>query len=85
MHPDCLEHVESAQLRHLDVEEQQVGRRPLDGFDRRGPAVVFSGEFNVGLSLEQFHDTPAGRCLVVDNEGSNRRLHGSARGESTVP
>ena len=43
-HVERLEDVEAIQLRHLDVEQHQIGRRRLDRVHGRGAVPAFTGD-----------------------------------------
>ena len=70
--PEALQHVEAVHLRHLDVEEDEVGRFLLGDLEPRG--AVGREQALVALVLEDHLQRRADGLLVVDDE--DPRLHG---------
>src|SRR6266480_2528398 len=66
---------EAVHLGHLDVEEQQVGRRAPDGVECRAAVGAFSHDVNLGVVGEQRADGGARGRLVVHHEGPDPLGH----------
>ena len=80
---DQFEDLEAVELRHMNVEEEQVGlelRNHLDGFKSIG---ALAHDFNFGMALQQFAQELAGKFFVLDDYGAGfvfcfLRRHGCA-------
>jgi hypothetical protein len=64
---DQLEHLEAAQLRHLDVEEQQIGRELGHDLDRLEPVSALPHHLDVRMLAEKLPHDRARQRLVVDD------------------
>jgi hypothetical protein len=69
---DRPEHVEAVDLRHLDVQEEQVRRRLLDHPDRFPAVRALGDDLHVPGLREQAADAPARQRLVVHDHGADR-------------
>ena len=71
-----LDDVETGHLRHLDVEEDEVGAEGDDPLDRLLAVAALADDLDVGLLLEEVAEPLAREGLVVDDEGAERGLGG---------
>ena len=62
---------EAVQFGHLDVEEDEVGRQPLDGGHRLGAVRRLADHFDVGLCREEAEDPLPRYRLIVNDERAN--------------
>ena len=65
---DRLHDLEPVALRHLDVEEHQVGTLARDERQRRLSVAALADDGDAGLGGEQAADAAARRRLVVDDQ-----------------
>src|SRR5258708_27859069 len=68
-----LEHLEPIQLRHLDVQQQQVGIVLGHGIRRRESVRPVGHDLDVLVSEEELAEKLAGRRLVIDDDGPDHR------------
>ena len=66
-----LQHFESVELRHLNVEEKDVGIVLRDRADRFEAIRGFGDDLEVLVRTEVFAKDVAGERLVVNDDGSN--------------
>jgi len=74
-----LEHFEAVDLRHLDIQKNEVGVELLDGLEPFKTVVAFLQDGDIGIRLQIFADDEAREGFVVDkNRGDRlqRRLGG---------
>ena len=64
------QHLDAAQIRHLDVGDQQVDRLALERVDRG--AAVLGQQHLVALAAEHDRQQLAHRSLIVDDENARR-------------
>ena len=70
---DEFEDFETIELRHLDVEENEVGVEFIDGFHGLEAVGAFGDDFEVGVGGDEFAKDGAGEFLVVDDDGADFR------------
>ena len=63
-----FQHFKPVQLRHLDVEEHQVGPQFGDRLDRFEAVGAFADNVDVGMKAEVFAQYPARKLFVVDDD-----------------
>ena len=79
-----LEHLEAVQLRHLHVEEEDVGRELRDRLHRLEAVRALADDHDLGIALQLLPQRAARELLVVDDEG--RHAHsGSVTSTRKVP
>ena len=66
--PMQLEHVESVELRHLDVEHQQVGLQLRGRLDRLEAVRAFRHDLDVRVLCQPLAKDPARQLLVIDDD-----------------
>src|SRR5215475_12327990 len=73
---DQLQNIESCELGHLHVEEQQVGLVLGDCFYRLQSVLAFGDDFDFLVRAEQFAQYFARQLFVVNDQGTqtSRRL-----------
>jgi hypothetical protein len=77
--PQELQHLEAVELRHLDVQEEEVGLqlgRRLHGLEA---VAALAHDLGLGDAIEVFAQEDAGRFLVVHDEDAHC-AHGPGRG-----
>jgi len=81
------EHGEPVALRHLDVEEDEIGGERLQRSDRRRTIATFSHDLHVGVHRQQLAHATARQRLVVDEQCSDhdRRHCAGRRATHRVP
>ncbi len=67
-----LEHLEAVELRHLHVEEHQVGGQLRDRLHRVEPIAAFGDDRDAGVSAEILAHHRARQRLVVDDDDAKR-------------
>ncbi len=77
-----LEHLEAVELRHLDVEEQQVGGEVVHGLDRLEAVLALADDLEAARALEILAQHRARRLLVVHDHDAQRRAGRAALGSS---
>ena len=73
--PDRLDDAEAVELRHLNVEKDDVGfvaMDRVDGVDTRG---TLCGDLDLGMLGQQPHELPAAERLVIDDQGAQGCQH----------
>jgi hypothetical protein len=66
-----LQHLESVEARHLDIQKYKIGFQPVDQFAALQPVLRFANQFNFfGVICQQFFKPVAGRLLVVGYQGA---------------
>ena len=60
---------EPVHRRHLNVEEDEIGRIAPDGLEGLGAVRALPDHLDVRLLAEQRHEARAGHRLIVDDEG----------------
>ena len=58
-----FEHAEPVELRHLDIEKDQVGSPRLNDFDRLQPVAALADDFDIRRARQQLSN-PRGPRLV---------------------
>ncbi len=66
-----LENIESVRLRHLHIEEEEVGAGRADGGGGLDAGAAFAGEFDAGIEAEEAGDVAAGERLIIHNHDAN--------------
>jgi hypothetical protein len=66
------DHFEAVELRHLDVEEDEVWLVGDDGLQRGGAIAALADEHDVALGREQTTDAAPRHRLVIDDQGAER-------------
>ena len=69
---DQLEHLEAIELRHLDVEENKVGRKFVDGLDGFEAVAALGRDFDFGMGGKEFAKIAARQFFVVDENRAPR-------------
>ena len=72
--PDRLDDAEAVELRHLHVEEDQVGLRRVDRRHRLAAGGAHAHHLDVGFERQQADQAVPGHRLVVDDQRANRRV-----------
>jgi hypothetical protein len=70
---DQLQDLETVELRHLDVQEHHVRHQLTDPLDRLEPVSTLADHHHPGLRGQVLAHQVAGRALVVDDHGAQRR------------
>ena len=78
-------HVQAGDRRHLDVEEDQVGRLAADRFHRGHAVAAFAQQLDLRILAQQSHDRPARDRLVVDDEGGDPHAGTGSVASATSP
>jgi hypothetical protein len=65
-----VEHAETVQPRHLNVEQEQVNGQPLQHFDRLDAVATLRDDLDVVTASEEDPNRRAGVRLVVDNRNA---------------
>ena len=76
---DSLEHVEAGDLRHVHVQENEVGMLPADGFNGVLSAGALADDLNVRVLVEGPRQTVPGELHVVDDQGANTHAGTASR------
>ena len=64
-----IEHAESIETRHFDIEKNDVGSEPLDGLHRRGSIDGFAGNLDsIDMCSKQALEPAARFALIVDDQ-----------------
>ena len=80
--PQELENLEAADLRHLDVQEEEVGPQLVDRLDRLEAVAALRHDLHLLLATEVLPQDRPGRLLVVHDDHAERtRRAGSRRGD----
>ena len=80
-----LQHLEAVQLRHLDVEEEDVRGEFAHRFHRFEAVGALADDLEVRVGGEQLAQHAARQLLVVDNERADAgRAHGTAASGSAA-
>ena len=66
-----LHHLEAVQLRHLDVEEDQLGVELADRLDRLEAVGAFADDLDVGVVSQVFAQQRARQVFVVHDQHSH--------------
>ena len=74
---DALEDAEAVEIRHLDVEEHEVGPELLDRDDGLATVAALPDDLDAGFVREEGAQALAGEGLVVDDEGPHDGAHHS--------
>ena len=69
---DGFDDTKAIHLRHLDVEEDEVGVGAADGFNGGFAIAALTDDIDVRLVLEQTQERLAGKGLIIDDEGTKR-------------
>src|SRR5262245_52243046 len=69
------EHVETIQLRHLNVEKQQIGWRTLNRFYRFPSVTAFTHDLDLRIAFEQDSQISPRQRLVINDESLNLVAH----------
>ena len=72
---DLFQHTEAVQLRHLHVQENQIGFVPSDGGERISPVSAFAEDIDIRLLVEQLANPLSRQRFVVDNQRPNFSIH----------
>ena len=72
---ELFQHIEAVQLRHLHVQENQVGFVSADGGERVAPVGALAKDFDVRLLVQQLSDPFPRQRFVVHNQRSDFRRH----------
>ena len=67
-----VNHAEAVDSRHLDVEQQQIDRHPLEHFERLFAVAAFGDDLDARPPLQQDADRLARVLLVVDDRDTSR-------------
>ena len=70
--PEQLEHLEAVELRHLDVEEHQVGRELGHRLDGVEAVAAFGHNRDARMRAEKLAHDRARQRLVVDDDDAKR-------------
>src|SRR5262245_10252730 len=70
---DGLQHFEAIEVRHLNVEEYEIGPFVDDRIDRFAPSAALPDDRDTITRFEERADTLAGERFVVDDEGARPR------------
>src|SRR5258705_12557629 len=76
---DRADHTEPVDLRHLHVEQDEVGLERFDRLDRRLAVGAVTNGFELRILADQLAQPCAGQGLVVDDEHT-QAVHGVGRG-----
>src|SRR5437899_888989 len=68
---DLVDHVETVQFRHLNVQENQIRLEAIDGFNGFAPTGGGANDFDIGLVLKQALEHGAAERLVVGDQRAN--------------
>ena len=66
---ELRERLKAVELRHLDVEEEQIGALTIHGGDGLATVGAFADDFDAGLGRQERAEAFAGERFVVDDEG----------------
>ena len=79
---DQFQNFEAIELRHLDIEKNEIGFQFGDGFHGFEAIRTFGGDFDFGMCGDEFAQHLPGEFLVIDDDGTNfpfARRHHDAR------
>src|SRR5262245_60459112 len=68
---NALEHIKTVELRHLDVEKDQIRRHRVDRFDCLTTITTFVENLNLRILLEEQTNVATREWFVVDNQRSD--------------
>jgi hypothetical protein len=75
-----LDHFETAEARHLDVEENHVGAQAVDGGQPFDGVGAFAQHLDVGGGSQQRLEFLARGRLVIDDQGGQHGASSSSTG-----
>src|SRR5258706_7174693 len=69
--PESLEHIEPAELRHLHIQENQIGSQRSDRANGFTSIAALAHNLGLRIVFEHFADHSASSRLVVDDQNPN--------------
>src|ERR1700761_3709981 len=67
----CTQHTKAIHLRHLNVEEQQIGCKLFKSDQCVSPVSALTDDFHVLVRRKQLADTAPGQWFIVGNQEAN--------------
>ncbi len=68
----AVQNFETADVRQLDVEHDQIGAGALDQRDRLVAGGRFADDLDIGMPLEKANDARAGGRFILDDHGADQ-------------
>ncbi len=78
----AAEHIEAADLRHLDIKKDELGVLLADQPNRVNAVRAFSDDFEIRLLDEELSEPVPRQSLVINDNGS--KLHTASAGSAAM-